>query len=287
MVRRDVVRLVTAGTLTEDTLLDARRNNYLAAIARARSSSEAMLFALAWIDISTAEFRLTECDRAGLAAELARLEPSEIIVSDALYGDGEIGAWLRSLPAVMPLTRDLFDGATAERRLADYFHVATTEAFGTFSRLELTAAAACVTYVERTQLGKRPPLSPPAREAAGRILQIDAATRGNLELVRTLAGERRGSLLAAIDRTVTAAGCAAAGAAPLRAAHRTRQDRARGSTRSRPSWATPPRAMRCAMPSTPRPISPARSRGWWSAAAARAILPAFATGSPRRPHSPR
>ncbi len=206
VVRRNVVRLVTAGTLTEDTLLDARRNNYLAAIARARSSTEAMLFALAWIDISTGEFRLTECDRAGLAAELARLEPSEIIVSDALYGDSEIGAWLRSLPAVMPLTRDMFDGATAERRLADYFHVATSEAFGTFSRLELTAAAACVTYVERTQLGKRPPLSPPAREAAGRIMQIDAATRGNLELVRTLAGERRGSLLAAIDRTVTAGG---------------------------------------------------------------------------------
>ena len=286
MVRRNVVRLVTAGTLTEDTLLDARRNNYLAAIARARSSTEAMLFALAWIDISTGEFRLTECDRAGLAAELARLEPSEIIVSDALYGDSEIGAWLRSLPAVMPLTRDMFDGATAERRLADYFHVATSEAFGTFSRLELTAAAACVTYVERTQLGKRPPLSPPAREAAGRIMQIDAATRGNLELVRTLAGERRGSLLAAIDRTVTAGGSRVLAqrlSAPLTEPNRI----VSGSMRSRPSWATPPCAMRCATPSTPRPISPARSRVWWSAAAARAILRAFATGSPSRPRSPR
>src|SRR5262245_42480724 len=110
VVRRDVVRLVTAGTLTEDTLLDARRNNYLAAIARARPSSDASLFALAWIDISTGEFRLTECDRPGLAAELARLEPSEIIVSDALFGDGEVGAWLRGLPAATPLTRDVFDG---------------------------------------------------------------------------------------------------------------------------------------------------------------------------------
>src|SRR5262249_12167571 len=159
VVKRNVVRLVTPGTLTEDTLLDAKRNNYLAAIARARSSTEAAAFALAWIDISTAEFRVTECDRAGLAAEIARLEPGEIIVSDALYGDGEVGSWLRSLPAVTPLTRDLFDGATAERRLADYFGVATTAAFGAFSRLALTAAAACVTYVERTQLGKRPPLS--------------------------------------------------------------------------------------------------------------------------------
>ena len=105
-----------------------------------------------------------------------------------------------------PLTRDVFDGATAERRLAAYFAVATTEAFGAFSRLELTAAAACITYVERTQLGKRPPLSPPTREAAGATLTIDAATRANLELMRTLPGERRGSLIAAIDRTVTAAG---------------------------------------------------------------------------------
>ena len=208
VVRRDVVRLVTPGTLTEDTLLDARRNNYLLAIARARSSAgdEANRFALAWIDISTGEFRIAECDRAGLGAELARLEPSEIIVSDALYSDAELAPFLRTLPAVTPLARDVFDGATAERRLSAYFSVATSEAFGTLSRLELTAAAACITYVERTQLGQRPPISPPLREAEGATLAIDQATRGNLELVRTLAGERRGSLLAAIDRTVTAAG---------------------------------------------------------------------------------
>ncbi len=147
-----------------------------------------------------------ECDRLALAAEIARIEPGEIIVSDALYGDPELAPWLRTLPVVTPLTRDVFDGATAERRLASYFAVATTESFGTFSRLELTAAAACITYVERTQLGHRPPLSPPAREAVGSSLMIDAATRANLELMRTLSGERRGSLGDAIDRTVTVAG---------------------------------------------------------------------------------
>ncbi len=214
VVRRDVIRLVTPGTLTEDTLLDANRNNYLLAIVRARASAglsaeasaKADRFGLAWIDISTAEFRISECDRLGLAAEIARLEPSEIIVSDALYGDPGLAPYLRTLPAVKPLPRDVFDGATAERRLADYFAVATSESFGTLSRLELNAAAACVTYVERTQIGKRPPLSPPVREAQGATLAIDQATRANLELVRTLAGERRGSLLFAIDRTVTAAG---------------------------------------------------------------------------------
>jgi DNA mismatch repair protein MutS len=206
IVRRDVVRLVTPGTLTEDSLLDARRNNYLAAIARARTSADGeSRFALAFLDISTGEFRLAECDRNNLPAELARLEPGEIIVSDALYGDTDMAPLLRTLP-VTPVGRDVFDGATAERRLASYFAVATTDAFGALSRLELTAAAACITYVERTQIGKRPPLSPPSREAPGATLAIDAATRTNLELMRTQTGERRGSLIGAIDRTVTVAG---------------------------------------------------------------------------------
>jgi len=208
VVRRDVVRLVTSGTLTEDSLLDARRNNYLLAVARARLSTagEDARFALAWIDISTGEFRIAECERTSLAAEIARLDPGEIIVSDALYGDTEFVPLWRSLPAVTPLTRDVFDGATAERRLTSFFAVATSDAFGALTRLELTAAAACVTYVERTQIGKRPPLSPPIRENAGIAMAIDQATRANLELMRTLAGERRGSLLDTVDRTVTSAG---------------------------------------------------------------------------------
>ena len=208
VVKRDVVRLVTPGTLTEDSLLDARRNNYLLAVARARLSSvgEEARFALAWIDISTGEFRITETTRAALAAEIARLEPGEILVSDALYGDADLVPYWRSLPAVTPLTRDVFDSATAERRLTTFFSVATSDAFGALTRLELTAAAACVTYVERTQLGQRPPLSPPMHESAGASMAIDQATRGNLELTRTLGGERRGSLLDAIDRTVTSAG---------------------------------------------------------------------------------
>ena len=213
VVARDVIRLVTAGTLTEETLLDPKRNNYLLAVTRAKASSSSASpaegdsrFGLAYLDISTGEFRIAECDRATLPAEIARLEPGEIIVSDALYGDTELMPLWRSLPAVTPLARDVFDGATAPRRLAAYFAVATVDAFGALSRLELTAAAACITYVERTQLGKRPPLSPPAREAAGATLAIDAATRANLELMRTQSGERTGALITAVDRTVTVAG---------------------------------------------------------------------------------
>ena len=206
VVRRDVVRLVTPGTLTEDTLLDARTNNYLLAMARTRASSGGDRIALAWIDISTSEFIVTECATGELAATLARINPNEVIVTDALYGDPDLGPLLRDLPAVTPLTRDVFDSATAERRLCDYFAVATMDGLSAMSRLEATAAAAAVTYIERTQVGKRPPLSPPAREAAGTTMAIDPATRANLELTRTLSGERRGSLLDAIDCTVTAAG---------------------------------------------------------------------------------
>src|SRR5947209_12525867 len=136
----------------------------------------------------------------------SRINPNEVIVTDALYGDPELAPVLRELPAVTPLTRDVFDSLTAERRLCDYFAVATMDGLSAMSRLEATAAAAAVTYIDRTQLGKRPPLSPPSREAAGTTMAIDPATRANLELTRTLSGERRGSLLDAIDCTVTAAG---------------------------------------------------------------------------------
>jgi DNA mismatch repair protein MutS len=206
VVRRDVVRLVTPGTLTEDTLLDARTNNYLVAIARARASSGGDRFGLAWIDISTSEFTVTECAANELQATLARINPNEAIVTDVLYGDSKFGALLRQLPAVTPLTRDVFDSSTAERRLCDYFAVATMDGLAAMSRLEATSAAAAVTYIDRTQVGKRPPLSPPAREAIGTTMAIDPATRANLELTRTLSGERRGSLLDAIDCTVTPAG---------------------------------------------------------------------------------
>ena len=206
VVSRAVVRLVTPGTLTEDTLLDARANNYLLAIVRSRGSAGSDRIGLAWIDISTSEFIVTECATGELAATLARINPNEVIVTDALYGDPDLGPLLRELPAVTPLTRDFFDSATSERRLCDYFAVATMDGLSAMSRLEATAAAAAVTYIDRTQVGKRPPLSPPSREAAGTTMAIDPATRANLELTRTLSGERRGSLLDAIDCTVTAAG---------------------------------------------------------------------------------
>ena len=279
VVARGVVRLVTPGTLTEDTLLDARTNNYLLAIARARASAGGDRIGLAWIDISTSEFMVTECATAELAATLARINPNEVIVTDALYGDADLGPLLRELPSVTPLTRDVFDGATAERRLCDYFAVATMDGLSAMSRLEATAAAAAVTYIDRTQVGKRPPLSPPSREAAGTTMAIDPATRANLELTRTLAGERRGSLLDAIDCTVTAAGSrllAQRLAAPLTdsAANRAAAGCDCGLCRRQRG------ARRCQNHAARRARHVARAwRGCRSDAAARAILPACATAS--------
>ncbi|MGQ3676536.1 DNA mismatch repair protein MutS [Xanthobacter sp. TB0139] len=206
VVKRGVTRLVTPGTLTEETLLDARRENVLAALARTRAGADAFTYALAFTDMSTGSFRVAETTREDLAGDLARINPAEILVSDTLLDDAELKALLREWPAVTPLPRQHFEGAGAERRLADFYGVAALDAFGAFSRVELIAAAAIISYVERTQLGARPALRRPAKEAAGDIMVIDAGTRANLELVRTTSGERKGSLLAAVDRTVTAAG---------------------------------------------------------------------------------
>jgi DNA mismatch repair protein MutS len=208
VVRRDVVRLVTPGTLTEDNLLDARRSNYLAAVSRQKGTDGAAdAFAVAWADMSTGAFRLAETTAAALPALLSRIEPRELIAADSLFDDEELRRGFRSAsPAVVPLPRAFFDAATAEHRLCDFFAVAALDAFGSFSRLELTAAAAIVAYIDKTQVGNRPPLDPPAREALTGALAIDAASRANLELSRTLSGERRGSLLHAIDRTVSGAG---------------------------------------------------------------------------------
>ncbi len=208
VVRRNVIRLVTPGTLTEDALLSATRNNFLAAVARQRGgTAEADAFALAWIDISTGEFRVAVSDRARLAADLARIDPSEVLVADSLFTDAELAAvWRSSSAAVTPLSSAFFDSATAGERLTAYFGVASLDGFGAFSRIEVAAAAAALAYVEKTQLGARPLLVPPLREAAGDVMLIDAATRTNLEIAATLTGERRGSLIAAIDRTVTGGG---------------------------------------------------------------------------------
>ncbi|WP_370661532.1 DNA mismatch repair protein MutS [Pelagibius sp. 7325] len=202
VVRRDVVRVVTPGTITEDELLDARAHNYLAALAEAGGE-----LGLAWLDISTGDFLAQPVGPQGLAATLARLSPGELILADRLLEkpahDEAFGA-LKDRLTPLPAAR--FDSANGTRRLEEVFEVKALDAFGPFGRAELAAAGALLDYVTLTQKGRLPRLLPPRRLAAGAVMEIDAATRRNLELTEALTGGRAGSLLATIDRTVTGAG---------------------------------------------------------------------------------
>ncbi len=200
VVKRDVVRLVTPGTLTEDSLLDARRHNFLAAYAMVRDAG-----ALAWVDISTGAFHVMSCPRVALGPELARLTPREVIVVDGSEGEyaelvSDSGASLTTLGAAA------FDSTSGEKRLFALYKVGSLDAFGAFERAEVSAMAAVVEYLEITQKGNLPLLRPPVREGQRATMQIDAATRKSLELTHAMAGGRAGSLLGCIDRTVTAGG---------------------------------------------------------------------------------
>jgi DNA mismatch repair protein MutS len=201
-VRRAVIRVVTAGTLTEEGLLDARRHNYLAGLAEAGGE-----IGLAWLDLSTGGFALAPTSEPALAGDLARLMPGEILLPERMLTRPALfELFAEWKPALTPLPNARFESEAARRRLESFYGVGALDGFGNFGRAELAAAGALVDYVGLTQQGRAPHLEPPRRVAPGTVMQIDAATRRNLELVSTLAGERRGSLLATVDRTVTAAG---------------------------------------------------------------------------------
>ena len=201
-LRRAVVRIVTGGTLTEDSLLDGRRNNFLAAVAEVAGR-----LALASVELSTGEVELQSLAPSGLAAAFARLAPGEILASDRLLARADIAVATEEWRHVLtPLPAVRFDSESGRRSLMRLYGVATLDGLGSFERAECAAAGALADYIELTQQGRTPQLRLPRRLADGALMEIDAATRRNLELTVTLAGERSGSLLQAIDRTVTGAG---------------------------------------------------------------------------------
>ena len=209
LVNRAIVRIVTAGTLTEEALLDARAANWLVAMAEAGGA-----IGLAAADISTGRFEIAAVAPAALDAELARLDPAEMIAPEG-FGPAPADA--------MNWPREHFDSMAAERRLKALFGVATLDGYGGFNRAELAAAGGLLAYLDRAGQGALPFLQPPRRRAAADHMMIDAASRESLEIVATSAGGRKGSLLDAIDRTVTGAGArllAADLAAPLMDAER-------------------------------------------------------------------
>ncbi|MHA1597716.1 MAG: DNA mismatch repair protein MutS, partial [Alphaproteobacteria bacterium] len=216
VVNRAVVRVVTPGTLTEDSLLDARRHNYLAAVAATGATGE---LGLAWIEISTGEFLSQSLRPAALGAALARIRPGEVLVPESLLQLPELfetlADWRETL---VPLPTARFDSANGEKRLKDLFSVTALDAFGDFGRPELAAAGGLVDYIDLTQKGRLPRLSAPQHLGLAEAMEIDAATRRNLELTRTLGGDSKGSLLSVMDETLTGAGARLLGsrlAAPL------------------------------------------------------------------------
>lgn len=202
VVRREVVRIATPGTLVEDSLLDARASNYLCALA-----CEGADAGLAWTDISTGECHVTLLPVSRLAMELARIAPREIILPEALLNQPSwqeaLAEWKTSLT---PQPNHIFDGKKAEHTVKRFYKLLVLDALGGLSRLELAACGALLGYVEITQKEAVPLLQRPVREAAQGALMMDGATRRNLELHVSLSGERTGCLLAVMDRTVTGAG---------------------------------------------------------------------------------
>jgi DNA mismatch repair protein MutS len=189
LVDRAIVRLVTPGTLTEETLLESSSANWLAAIGRAADG-----WAIAAADISTGRFELVSCGPGDVAAELARLSPAETIADASVPG-------VRSSAG-----KGGFDSLAGERALKTRFGLATLDGLGSPSRAELAAAGGLLAYLDATQKGAGILLDAPRRVSRSGHMGIDAATRDSLELTRSIGGSIAGSLLGEIDRCQTAGG---------------------------------------------------------------------------------
>jgi DNA mismatch repair protein MutS len=189
LVERAIIRLVTPGTLTEETLLESASANWLAAVGRAGDD-----WAIAAADISTGRFEMVSCGPGEVAAELARLSPAETIADAPVPG------------ARTAAGKGGFDSLAGERALKSRFGLATLDGLGSPSRAELSAAGGLLAYLDATQKGSGILLDVPRRVARATHMAIDAASRDSLELTRSVSGSVAGSLLGDIDRCQTAAG---------------------------------------------------------------------------------
>lgn len=202
VVQRGVVRIVTPGTLTEETLLAAHSSNYLAAVALKKGHG-----ALGWLDVSTGQFLLCDVTDATLPAMLARVNPRELLIADALYDELKPLPWFIEWESKATLrAASLFDSRKGIQALKEQFDVLFHDAFGAFSPHDLSVAGALIGYLKQTQLNTAMRLDAPRKEAVTDVMRIDAATRRSLELTQTMQGERKGSLLSCIDHTVSGAG---------------------------------------------------------------------------------
>ena len=202
VVKRDIIRLVTPGTITEENLLDTRVHNYLASLSLAQGK-----YALAWLDITTGDFYVSNMSPSNLDAELSRVEAGELIVSFTVLDKNELVDVLNDWQQIIsPVENSLFDSAKAESNLKEIYGLGVLDGIGSFSRAEIAACGALLDYLLETQKGKLPKLKIPKVVGEDAVMMLDSATRRNLELIRTLSGEKKGSLLSTIDKTITGAG---------------------------------------------------------------------------------
>ena len=202
IVKRDVVRIVTQGTLTEDSQLDTRTNNYLMCLTKHGLNCAAGI-----IDISTGLFIVESCFEKEIPTLVERYSPSEILLSEKLEQSEYLSAIITERKRDLSVWADSrFDVDNGSKRLCDYYDVKSLDAFGEFNDAMIAACGALLDYIELTQKGKIPYIQSPSITSNQGILHIDASTRRNLEINRTLNGERKGSLLHTVDKSVTAAG---------------------------------------------------------------------------------
>jgi DNA mismatch repair protein MutS len=200
VVKRGVVRLVTPGTLTEDTLLHPRESNFLASFVQVRDQS-----CLSWVDISTGDLRYSPCPPVRLGPELARLAPAEVLVAEGASNEF-LEIIQESSASATELPQDVFDSSAGADKICKAYGVGDLGGLGEFGRADIAAISGLIEYLSATQKGQLPLLRRPVCEARDDFVAIDAATRKNLELTQTLSGEKSGSLLSVVDRSVTAAG---------------------------------------------------------------------------------
>ncbi|MDE5065244.1 DNA mismatch repair protein MutS [Wolbachia endosymbiont of Drosophila tristis] len=202
IVKRDVVRVVTPGTIIEDSLLEDKSNNYLASIVEQNDE-----YAISWLELSTGKFFHTLTSLKALDSDLLRISPRELLISEKFTEDEKIRSILKNDKiSITQHAQSFFEYSKSHRTLCEFYKIRELGSIGNFSKVEIMACGALLEYVRVTQRGSIPRLEFPKTYKQQNFMLIDASARRNLELFSTQFGEKKGSLISVIDHTVTASG---------------------------------------------------------------------------------
>lgn len=202
IVKRDVVRVVTPGTIIEDSLLEDKSNNYLASIVEQNDE-----YAISWLELSTGKFFHTLTSLKALDSDLLRISPRELLISEKFTEDEKIRSILKNYKiSITQHAQSFFEYSKSHRTLCEFYKIRELGSIGNFSKVEIMACGALLEYVRVTQRGSIPRLEFPKTYKQQNFMLIDTSARRNLELFSTQFGEKKGSLISVIDHTVTASG---------------------------------------------------------------------------------